>query len=78
MVLLLHVCYGKCIIHVITPYEKILNIEQLCVFWYITMTMKFHLFKHLLTNQVHNIFCNETYILIYVTKNSKNIDFPSK
>ena len=30
----------------------------------ITMTMTFHLFRHLLTNQVHNIF--------------KNIDFPSK
>ena len=28
------------------------------------MTMTFHLFRHLLTNQVHNIF--------------KNIDFPSK
>ena len=22
------------------PYEKILNIEQFCVFWFITMTMK--------------------------------------
>ena len=51
------------------PYEKIGNIEQLCVFWYITMTMKFYLFRHLLTNQVHNILYNETYILIYVTKN---------
>ena len=24
--------------------EKIKNIEEFCVFWYITMTMNFHLF----------------------------------
>ena len=47
-------------------YEKIKSIEQFCVFWYITMTMKFHLFfLDILTNQVHNIFYEETYILIY-------------
>ena len=28
------------------PYEKIKNIVQFCVFWYITMTMKFHLFRY--------------------------------
>ena len=28
------------------PYEKIKNNEQFCVFWYITMTVKFHLFRH--------------------------------
>ena len=27
-------------------YEKIKNIEQFCVFWYITMTMKFNLFRY--------------------------------
>ena len=30
-------------------YEKIKNIEQFCVFWYITMTMKFNLFRYLPT-----------------------------
>ena len=37
------------------------------------MTMKYPLFRHLLTNQVHNIFYNETYILIYVIINFQKI-----
>ena len=27
-------------------YEKIKNIEQFCVFWYIALTMKFNLFRY--------------------------------
>ena len=51
------------------PYEKIYNIEQFCVFWYITIYDNEISFIKTLTNQVHNIFHNETNILIFVIKN---------
>ena len=51
------------------PYEKIKNIEQFCVFLYITIYDNEISFIKTLANQVHNTFHNETNILIFVIKN---------